>query len=205
MHDQLGASVTRVGLLGELARQNAGDPAKTSAHAEKICQTAFELGRTLDEIVWTVNPKNDSLARFCDYMAVQAQEFFQLTPIFCRVDLSPEITDRPMSAEVRHNLFLAAKEALNNVVRHARAREVWVRFKLDGAVFQISITDDGAGFTLESKRTLRNGLQNMQRRMEDIGGNFEIISGPGRGTEVKLTLDLNQGLKKNGPDSRLPA
>jgi signal transduction histidine kinase len=205
MHDQLGASVTRVGLLGELARQNAGDRDKTAAHAEKICQTAFELGRTLDEIVWAVNPKNDSLARFCDYMAVQAQELFQLTPIFCRVDLPPEITNHPLSADVRHNLFLAAKEALNNVARHARAREVWVRFKLAGTMFQISIMDDGGGFTPEPKHGLRNGLQNMQRRMEDVGGSFEITSEPGHGTEVKLTLDLNQVLKKNGPDSRLRA
>jgi signal transduction histidine kinase len=190
MHDQLGTSVTQVSLLAELARKNAGDPRQTAAHAEKISATALELGRTLDEIVWAVNPKNDSLDRFCDYVAVQAQELFQLTDVLCRVDLPPEMPGYPLSAEVRHNVFLAAKEALNNVVRHAKAREVWVRFKWEAATFQITIVDDGRGFDAAAKPGLRNGLQNMKKRLEEAGGRFAIASQPGRGTEVTLEIRL---------------
>jgi signal transduction histidine kinase len=197
MHDQLGASVTRVGLLAELTKKNAADKNKTAAHVEKIRETALELGRTLDEIVWAVNPKNDSLDKFCDYLAVQAQELFQLTNTLCRVDLPPEMPGYPLSAEVRHNLFLATKEALNNVVRHAEAKEVWVRFKWTAARFQIVIVDDGKGFVPEQKPSLRNGLQNMQKRLEDCGGNFTIASRPGRGTEVTLSINLNPPPKES--------
>ena len=190
MHDQLGTNVTQVGLLAELTKKNLGDAHKAALHADQICQRAIELGRTLDEIVWAVNPKNDSLDKFCDYMAVQAQELFQLTDILCRVDLPPEMPGFPLSADVRHNLFLATKEALNNIVRHANAREVWIRFKLEGPIFQMAIVDDGHGFASEKKQSRRNGLNNMSRRMEDIGGRFAINSRPGRGTEVTLTLPV---------------
>jgi signal transduction histidine kinase len=191
MHDQLGTNVTQVGLLAELTRKNAGDLEKTERHAELICQRAIELGRTLDEIVWAVNPKNDSLDKFCDYVAVQAQELFQLTDILCRVDLPPEMPNYPLSAEVRHSLFLATKEALNNVVRHAGAREVWIRFKLETDAFEISIVDDGRGFVFEPKHSLRNGMQNMRKRMEEIGGDFRVASEPGRGTDVTFAMALN--------------
>ncbi|HEY4417853.1 MAG TPA: ATP-binding protein, partial [Verrucomicrobiae bacterium] len=204
MHDQLGMSVTRVGLLGELTRQNAGDSNKTAAHAKKICETAFELGRTLDEIVWAVNPKNDSLVKFCDYIAVQAQELFQLTQTLCRVDLPPEMPDLLLSAEIRHNLFLVVKEALNNVVRHASAGEVWVRFKLETSFFQISIQDNGRGFVADSRSALRNGLSNMKKRLEEVGGDFAVSSQPGKGTEVKLTIDLNRIAQMSRAEFILP-
>ena len=198
MHDHLGTSVTRVSLLAELTKNDALDAGKTAAHAEKISETAIELGRTLDEIVWAVNPKNDSLDRFCDYVAVQAQELFQLTDVLCRVDLPPEMPRHPLSAELRHNLFLAAKEALNNVVRHAQAKEVWVRFQLQADRFQICIVDDGVGFDPEATSGRRNGLQNMQRRLEETGGRFALTSQPGRGTRVTLEFGLAQTSESTG-------
>jgi signal transduction histidine kinase len=191
MHDQLGANVTQIGLLAELTKKNLATPGELIANADKISRTAFHIGQGLDEIVWAVNPKNDSLNKFCDYVAVQAQELFQLTNILCRVDLPPDLPDHALNAEVRHNLFLATKEALNNVVRHAQAREVWVRFKLADGGFQISVVDDGNGFALDKIHSRRNGLQNMQKRMEDIGGSFAVTSQPKLGTEVTLTIQLN--------------
>jgi signal transduction histidine kinase len=203
MHDQLGANVTEVGLLAELNMENVGNPDKVLANAKQIFQTASELGRSLDEIVWAVNPKNDSLDKFCDYMAVQAQELFQLTDVLCRVDLPPEMPDYPLCAEVRHNLFLAAKEALNNVVRHAQAREVWMRFKLGEGRFQISIVDDGIGFVPEQKQSLRNGLQNMKARIEDVGGCFTVVSRPHGGTEVTFVIALDRMMGKINADFEL--
>lgn len=196
MHDQLGVNVTQVGLLAALIRKNIGESGELAANVEKISQTTVELGRSLDEIVWAVNPKNDSLNKFCDYMAVQAQELFQLTDILCRVDLPPEMPYHPLCAEVRHNLFLAVKEALNNVVRHARAQEVWIRFKLEAAQFQISIMDDGVGMVPEQKESLRNGLNNIQKRMEDIGGHFTIQSQPNQGTQLTLGVSVSLMAKK---------
>lgn len=194
MHDQLGTNVTQIGLLAELTKKNINDPERVAAQSEKIFQTAFDLGRTLDEIVWAVNPRNDALDKFCDYIAFQAQELFQLTDVLCRVDLPPDIPSRSLSAEVRHNLFLAAKEALNNAARHARASEVWVRFTWEDERFEITISDDGAGFDIATASTLRNGLANMKKRLEDIGGSFSMISKPGRGTSVTLSIPLHLGL-----------
>jgi signal transduction histidine kinase len=190
MHDQLGTNVTQVGLLAELTRKDAGDRDQTTRHAGKISERAIELGRTLDEIVWAVNPKNDSLDKFCDYVAIHAQELFELTTVLCRVDLPPEMPAVSLSAELRHNLFLATKEALNNIVRHANAHEVWIRFQWVVATFEISIVDDGQGFLLTEEHSRRNGMQNMKKRLEDAAGHFTVTSRPGRGTQVTFAISL---------------
>jgi len=201
MHDQLGTNVTQVGLLAELTRKDAGDREQTARHAGQISERAIELGRTLDEIVWAVNPKNDSLDTFCDYVAIHAQELFELTNVLCRVDLPPEMPAVALSAELRHNLFLATKEALNNIVRHAHAHEVWIRFQWVAASFEISIVDDGQGFVLTEEHSRRNGMRNMKKRLEDAAGHFAVTSRPGRGTQVTFTISLAPPAPESRPDA----
>ncbi|HUC84886.1 MAG TPA: two-component regulator propeller domain-containing protein, partial [Candidatus Acidoferrales bacterium] len=179
MHDQLGAGLTQIGLLGEFARREAGEKGHAREHAEKITGLARELAQTLDEIVWAVNPRNDTLNKLGAYLAAYAENFFQGTSIRCRLDIPPGLPAYPISAEFRHNLFLTVKEALNNLVKHSRATQAHLELFLAEGSLELVIQDNGAGFVARNGSSSRNGLSNMSERIEAIGGRAEISSEPG--------------------------
>jgi signal transduction histidine kinase len=100
------------------------------------------------------------------------------------------LPELPLTAEVRHNLYLASKESLNNIVKHAAASEVWIRLQFNGSVFTFSIEDNGRGFDPARQPVRGNGLPNMRKRLEDAGGQCELESAPGKGTRVKFSITL---------------
>src|SRR4029079_16493653 len=116
LHDQLGANLMQVVLLGELAESDRNQPEEVEAHAHQICDTARETTKALDEIVWAVNPSNDSLEGLITYICKYAQEYFEIAGLRYRLDVPTQLPDATIAPEVRHNLFLAAKEAVNNVI-----------------------------------------------------------------------------------------
>jgi signal transduction histidine kinase len=189
MHDQIGAGLTQIGLLGEFARRSKnGDGI---VHVEKICDTARELAQTLDEMVWTVNPKNDTLTKLGLYLAAYAEEFFQATEIRCLLDVPTGLPPCLLPAEMRHNIFLTVKEALNNIAKHSRASEARLRLFLKDSTLEIEIEDDGVGFSVDSKDLSRNGLSNMKERIKEIGGVIDISSRPNNGTRICLQVGLD--------------
>jgi signal transduction histidine kinase len=192
IHDQLGANLTQVALLGELVEADKNSPADIEDHARQICRTARETTRSLDEIVWTVNPANDTLEGLANYLCKYAQEYLAVASLRCRLDVPAQLPAASISPDVRHNVFLAAREAVTNIVRHARASSAWLRLRLEPGRFTFEIEDDGRGpGETESERAkTRNGLRNMARRMEDVGGAFSIGPAPERGTLVRLTAPL---------------
>jgi signal transduction histidine kinase/streptogramin lyase len=198
MHDQLGAGLTQVGLLGELARRDADKPERARTHASRICELAREQAQTLEEIVWTVEPKNDLLNKLAAYMAVYAEQFFKAADIRCRLDIPPGLPPQPLSAELRHNLFLAVKEALNNIAKHAGASEVHIRFALNDSKLEIGIEDNGTGFALQEMNGFGNGLSNMKHRIEEIGGHFSLSSEPAKGTRLRFEVPLRNNGAENG-------
>jgi len=137
-----------------------------------------------------VNPKNDSLRHLATYLCSLAKEFLEPTTIRCRLDVPPDLPGVPLTTEVRHNVFLVAKEALNNAVRHSRATEIWLRMAVQGGVFTLEVADNGRGFAVEAKRESGNGLRNMAGRMEEVGGQFQVSSTVSQGTTVSLRLPL---------------
>jgi signal transduction histidine kinase len=121
LHDQLGANLTQVALLGEMAEADKNSPDEIESHAKQISETARETTHSLDEIVWAVNPSNDTLEGLANYACKYAQEYLALAGLRYRVDLPTQLPPTPIPPEVRHNVFLAFKEAVNNVVKHAQA------------------------------------------------------------------------------------
>jgi signal transduction histidine kinase len=194
IHDQLGASLTQVSLLGELVESDKESPGEVEAHGRQISQTAREVTRALDEIVWTVNPANDTLEGLVNYVCKYAQEYLAVAGLRYRLDAPPQLPAAAISPEVRHNVFLAAKEAVTNVVRHARAQSVFVRVRVEPAAFILEIQDDGRGVANPAEKMAgsRNGLRNMSKRMEEIGGQFEINPAPAGGTVIRLTVPLTE-------------
>lgn len=192
IHDQVGASLTQLSLLGEMIQADKDKPAVAESHAAQICQTARETAHELDEIVWTVNPSNDSLDSLITYICKNAQEYLAVAGLRYRLDVPAQLPPAAISPEARHNVFLAAKEAVTNVVRHARATEAWLRLRLDPQRFILEIEDNGRGPAGAGSKAAesRNGLRNMRKRMEDIGGEFSMEPGPKGGTLVRLTVPL---------------
>jgi signal transduction histidine kinase len=156
----------------------------------------------MDEIVWAVNPKHDTLDSLVTYLGRFAQNFLSTAGIRCRLDAPMDFPHTSVTAEVRHNVFLAFKEALNNVIKHANATEVRVLLELLKDRFTLTLSDNGRGFHLggdrprpgahaEPARTASgNGLVNMTRRLEEIGGLCQVITAPGEGTRVQFSIPL---------------
>jgi len=190
LHDQLGANLTQVALLGELAEADKNLPGEVESHAKQICSTARETTRALDEIVWTVNPSNDTLDGLVNYICKYAQEYLALAGLKYRLDVPSQLPTASITPEVRHNMFLAAKEAVNNVVKHSQATSARVKLVLQPNAFTFEIEDNGRGLPDPQGKSGRNGLKNMRKRMEDIGGSFSIGPGSEGGTLVRLAAPI---------------
>jgi signal transduction histidine kinase len=190
LHDQLGANLTQVALLGEMAEADKDSPAEIESHAQQISQTARETTRSLDEIVWAVNPANDTLDGLVNYAGKYAQEYLALAGLRCRAELPAQLPAISIPPEVRHNVFLAFKEAVHNVVKHAQATEARIRLRLEPGKFILEIEDNGRGAGNQTAPQNRNGLRNMKKRMEDIHGEFWIGAAPERGTIARLTVPV---------------
>lgn len=201
IHDDLGASLTRITMLSQSARGATQLPETVTKNLDRIFGTARELTRAMDEIVWAVNPRHDTLDSLAGYLSRFAYDFLSGADVRCRLDVPVQFPSAPLTAEVRHNLFLAFKEALHNVVSHATASEVQVALKLDGENLVLVVMDNGHGFAVSDSpsaiQTKRdrimpgNGLANMKRRLAEIHGVCEIQSGSEQGTTVKFTVPLS--------------
>ena len=189
LHDQLGANLTQVTLLGEMAEADKNLPGEVGQHAQQIIETARDTTRSLDEIVWSLNSANDTLEGLANYACKYAQDYFALAGVSFRAEL-PAVPPTPIPPEVRHNVFLAFKEAVNNVVKHAHATEARVKLRLEPEKFILTVADNGRGLGDISGKQLRNGLKNMRKRLADVHGEFEIAPGANGGTVVKLVVPL---------------
>lgn len=192
LHDQLGANLTQVNLLGEMVGEDKNLPEEVASHAEQICKTARTTSDALDEIVWAANPSNDTLEGLVNYACKYAQEYLALADLRYRLDVPTELPTTNIAPDLRHNVFLAFKESVNNVVKHARATEAKIRLRLETNRFTFEIEDNGRGPSEAATKTGRNGLRNMRKRMEDVGGTFEMTPGAERGTIVRLTAPITK-------------
>jgi len=155
---------------------------------EKISSSANDLLGKMNAIIWSMSPTNDTLANLIAYIRSYALEFFENTAIRCEMMVKEDIPVIEMSGIKRRNVFLALKEALNNVVKHANADLVNIEIDFESQL-KISIQDNGKGVDHTKVKLFGNGIINMQKRMELIGGDFRIATTAG-GTIVKLVVGL---------------
>jgi signal transduction histidine kinase len=196
LHDDLGSSLARISLLSSLAREDKEHPEQVLAHVTKISQSADDTVRALEEIVWAVRPGSDSLQSLVEYIAHFSNELFEGNGTRCRLDLPHDLPPLAMPPEVRHNIFLVVKEALTNVLKHAGAKEVRVQAKATAGNLEILVQDNGQGFdpALAKPGSTHNGLVNMRRRAEAMGGNLTVQS-TGDGTTVRLVVNVARAAK----------
>jgi signal transduction histidine kinase len=190
LHDELGAGLTEMGFLGDLVKNPAVPAPEKQRYLGQMTDTARTLVTSLDEIVWAVNPRYDSVPSLASYYTLFAQRFLDLAGVACRPQMPASFPDYPLDAKGRHGLFLAFKEALNNVVRHSGATEVNLKIEVRQSELIIFVADNGHGFDSHGNGTEGEGLRSMRHRLEQLGGVFEVRSQPGSGTQVELRLPV---------------
>jgi signal transduction histidine kinase/ligand-binding sensor domain-containing protein len=185
MHDEIGANLTHIAAATRLATI---EPA--TGHLDEIAAVARQTVDSLDEIVWAVNPRNDTLAGTVEYIAKHASRFLGVAGIAAEIDLPNALPEQNISAEVRHHLFRVVKEALNNVAKHSGAANARLDIRFGAKSLEILVADDGHGFDPGAAGAFSNGLANMRSRMAGIGGRCRIDSAVGAGSRVTLELPL---------------
>ena len=190
MHDDLGASLTRISILSELAKKQNLDPVKYRQIIEQISDISGGVVDDMSEIIWAMNPRNDTLDSFSSHIRQYASSFLESAAIHGHFIFPDLVPARPMSSELRRNLFLTIKEALNNIVKHSGTKEVNIKLILEDQMLRMMITDHGTGFTIEKTEGRGNGLINMRKRIEEHGGSFDISSEIGKGTTIRISVQL---------------
>gem|GEM_PF-2608499 len=187
IHDEIGSGLTKISLMSQRIKMSFENKKNIDpALLQKITESSKEIIGNLGEIIWTVNPKHDNLVSLLSYVRDYAAHFFEDTTIAYSINFPEEISEINIHPELKRNLFLVIKESLNNIMKHAAATEVRIKFCLDNDKYYFEITDNGKGFSNINGREFGNGLLNMKSRMESVKGSFDIASVKGRGTTVAL-------------------
>ena len=189
LHDELGATLTEINYLGTLAAVSLTDTG-VRGKVEGMVERAQRMAKLLDEIVWTVNPANDSLSSTANYLCSRSHESLATAGIRCRMDVADDLPTLTVDSELRHHLLMAVNEAVNNVMKHSGADECTLTIHSERGTLLVSVADIGSGFLPPVAAGDRNGLVNSQRRMEASGGSVAIASS-NAGTTVALRIPLH--------------
>jgi signal transduction histidine kinase len=192
IHDDLGSRMTQLVLHGEVAQSELPADSGTRVQLDRICEEVRGVLSTLDEILWAINPRNDTFGDFTSYVCGYAQEFLKPTQIQCLFDMAPEMSSVALDLPVRRTLLMAIKETLNNAVKHSGASEVLLQIKLRTEKLVVVVSDNGNGFDQTKLKPGRNGFTNMAQRLREVGGSCLVTSQPGKGCRVEFGLPLKQ-------------
>ena len=200
IHDDLGARLTQLVLLGEVARSELPADSEARAQVDQVCDRARDLSHAMDEVVWAVNSRRDTLRDFVSYVCKYAQLFLASTPVRCRLDVEPNMPAVAFDLPVRRNLFLAVKEALNNAAKHSEANELFLRILRRDRGLTVVVEDNGKGLPKEGRERLTEpymttrskgtglGLAIVKKIMEDHGGYLALDDREGGGARISLVF-----------------
>ena len=198
MHDELGSKLARISYLVEGVKTELKGVYPNVRVVDALAKTSRDLLRSLDQMVWAVNPRNDSLEELALYLCRYASDFFQDTAILCELQVPENLPPAPLSAEVRHHLVLAFEEVLTNTMKHSGADRIVVKLDCETGFARIEVHDNGQGFNpanLADTARSRNGrvghgLPGLKRRLQALGGECNITSSIGQGTKVVFRIPL---------------
>ena len=191
LHDDIGANLTRIALLSEVASRIPGaDPGgRAGGPLSSIAQIARESVSSMSDIVWAINPKRESLLDLTRRMRQHAEEVFTLRNIDLRFNAPSAADSFKLGMDVRRDLLLIFKEAVNNCARHSRCERVEIDLRVEGPRLVLTVVDDGVGFD-PSKQGDGQGLLSMERRAHRLNGSLAVTSGPRGGTAITLNIPI---------------
>ena len=189
LHDDIGSTLTNISILSELGNKNLQQPQQASKYLERIAEEVNASGQALDDIIWSVNSKNDTPEEMLVRMRRFAAELFDHSNVQCKLELKQTVTGKKMNMEQRRDLYLIYKESLNNIYKHAHAQKVNVELSMNKTTLTLTISDDGKGFNPQLV-TERNGLKNLKTRAEKWKGDIVISSQPQGGSAISVTMPV---------------
>jgi signal transduction histidine kinase len=189
LHDEVGSTMSGISILGGIIQQNLSDNPLLKNFTERIVEDSQRVGDTLDDIVWSVKPKNDHLDQLLIRMKRFASDLFDAKDIDYQFVMPNASDNIKLSMDERYDIYLIYKEIINNLVKYAKCTKVSVKIEINKGFLWMEIKDNGIGFN-PNQQTERNGIRNMKSRTENLGGHIDINSEIGKGTEISLKIPL---------------
>jgi signal transduction histidine kinase len=190
MHDDLGAQLTEIAILSEMTRRGGLPPERMQGSMSQISAAAQCAIDKISEVVWAINPQNDTLDSLLAYIHAYAAERFDLANINYHIDFPQEVPALVVSAELRQTVFMAMKEALSNLLKHAGATHARLQASIDGRQVTITLRDNGKGFDPATVTATSHGLRHMRQRIQSVRGSCTVQSAPGQGTQTTLIFSV---------------
>jgi signal transduction histidine kinase len=190
LHDDIGAELTRITVISQLLQKKTNKDDEMQEKLIKISEAGKKVLGSIGEIIWTMNPQKNNLESLVAYIRRFVTEYLEMNGIEVAIEVPDEIPVKSVSDEYRRNVFLVVKEAVYNITKYSKASRVRLSMNLGKRSAAIEISDNGTGFSVKEKQNWGNGLRNMNQRMKDIGGNFQITSEQNQGTLVKLNFPV---------------
>lgn len=183
IHDDIGSGLTSIRLLSEIAmvkKENKDELNKISANAN-------DLVNNLNEIIWSINSKNDTIPNLLAYIRSHMVDYLEPYDIKLSINIPPDIPNVEISGENRRNIFMVVKECFTNIAKHANASAVNFTVQIrDQLIF--TIKDNGKGFDSNDILPFKNGIRNMKERIEHVGGEMEIWGKNGTTITIKIPI-----------------
>jgi signal transduction histidine kinase len=189
MHDEIGSGITHIALLSELIQTQHKEEKEFKKDINLIATSARKLVQTISEIIWTLSPQNDTLEDLLAYTREQSQQYFESLDMKFDVDFPDAIPPIKLSSEERRNLYLVTREALNNAMKHSGASAIVLKMEITNTIYRYRVIDNGKGMIKKHNTTGHNGIRNMKKRMEDIGGTINWLP-LDKGTTVEYCLPV---------------
>ncbi|TKK69309.1 hypothetical protein FC093_08310 [Ilyomonas limi] len=186
LHDDVGSTVSSINIYSQLLKNGQ----RTTDYIDMIQANTAQVMNSLDELVWNINPKYDLLEQLINKMKMFAVPLLSDNHIVCHFDVTVEKENKILLPNVRTDVYMIFKEAINNVIKHAQCSHCDIHILQAGKLLTLSVKDDGNGFDAATAALHRNGISSMQDRARKIKGRFSIFSEPGRGTQITLVCNL---------------
>jgi signal transduction histidine kinase len=189
LHDELGSTLSGISIMGSLVKKEISDQPTSSALVERIMEDVRQISGSLDDIVWNISPKNDSLSSLIARMTRYASELFEAKQIAFKFDVPEQLEDIKLSMEQRRNIYLIFKESVNNLVKYSKCTQAFVSIRMDKRSIVMMVKDNGVGFNPNAS-TDRNGIRNLKARAHSLRGVLDIQSSQDQGTSITLEFPV---------------
>lgn len=191
LHDEIGTGLSKLAMLTDSMKLSSRFEEEVKQKLNDLSCKARLMTDQLRTIVWTLDPADDSMKGLIAYLRMKISEFLDERTIKLVYQISDEIPDKPVTAEFRRNVYYAVLESVHNVIKHAQADEIHVIIGVDGiGSMQIEIMDTGIGFNPESDHSFGHGLNGIRKRMEELGGSFQIKTAINQGTKLLMQIPI---------------
>ncbi len=189
-HDDVGASLTRISFLAQMLISGGAGPKKMQQWLMAIRDTCQEATFGITSIIWALNDKNDTTQGLIAHIRRFVMEYLQETPVKCTFEIPEDLPESIIRAEIKRNVYLCVREALNNLVKYSDSRSACISIDLTENMLRLKIRDNGKGFNIDKVKAESNGLENMKKRMDYLGGHFQVETAKGNGTELAFSIPV---------------